>query len=140
MKIYKLIPISIVAIALSGCGTGEATRTSAYGVEAYKVKCKNTPEACLEQASSKCGDRYTALYSDSHAGGYLADIIPAQTTWYALTFKCGGTGERPRFPWAGTTTQEAISAMDALGRAGQNNKIINTNCHRFGSNINCTSY
>ena len=80
LHIY-LVPLLLISL-LTGCGTGESKKTSSYGVEAYKVKCTNTPEECLEEAYSKCnGGVFTTLYSDSHAGGYLADLIPAQTTW-----------------------------------------------------------
>ena len=109
--------LSILAIFsfmfLQGCGTDQAIKTSAYGADAYKAKCKNTPESCLEQAYAKCGNRFTTLYSDSHAGGILADLIPNDTAWYVLTFRCGGPGTPPKFPWVGPTIAEATQSMNS---------------------------
>ena len=111
MKNLLLLSLALLA----GCSSTEVVKTNAYGDDAYKVKCKNTPEACLEEAYTKCnGGTFTTLYSDSHAGGILADLMPGPTTWFALTFKCGGEGTMPNFPWTGTTIEEAIQTMKTL--------------------------
>ena len=133
MKNYHFIYlVSLFSFSfLAGCSSGESIKNSAYGDDAYKVKCKNTPEACLEEAYKKCnGETYTTLYSDSHAGGILADLIPGPTTWYALTFKCGGVGTKPNFPWTGTTIKEAVETIKVLEGIGNS---INEN--NFNSRI-----
>ena len=150
----KLLPILLISIGLiSGCSSTEAVKTNAYGGDTYKVKCKNTPEACLEEAYTKCnGETFTTLYSDSHAGGILADLMPGPTTWYALTFKCGGEETKPNFPWVGTTIEEALETMSVLDNVGksikQNNNNNNnqyngttsTNCYTVGNTLTCNSY
>ena len=135
MKIKPLLITIGIAFMLSGCGAGELEKTSAYGEPAYKIKCSNTPESCLEEAYNKCnGGAFTTIYSDSHAGGFLADFIPGPTTWYALTFKCGGAGTMPQFPWRGTTTQEAIQMMQTTPAP------TTTNCRKSGNRVRCTTY
>jgi len=149
----KLCLILLISLGLiGGCSTTESVKTNAYGGDAYKVKCKNTPEACLEEAYTKCNGTFTTLYSDSHAGGILADFIPGPTTWYALTFKCGGEVSRPNFPWVGTTIEEALETMSVLDEAGKsinnnNNNNNNqydgtttTNCYTVGNTLTCNSY
>ncbi len=141
---YKKVGIIIiVSMILSSCaGKDEVVKTSAYGTDAYKVKCTNTPESCLEDAYKQCNGRtFTTIYSDSHAGGILADYIPGPTTWYALTFKCGGPGTKPNFAWRGTTTQEAISSMKAMQTIQKSfqPQTTQTNCYKLGNSINCTS-
>ena len=138
----KTIPLLItigISFILTSCGAGELKKTSAYGGLAYKVKCTNTPESCLEEAYKACkGGVFTTLYSDSHAGGFLADIIPAQTTWYALTFKCGGIDTKPTFAWRGTSTRDALQSMKNLSESFKSN-TTSTNCYKFGNSINCTT-
>ena len=139
MSIRLLMMVTSIAFMLSGCGAGELERTNAYGESAFKVKCKNTPESCLEEAYKACnGGVYTTIYSDSHAGGYLLDIIPAQTTWYQLTFRCGGVGTMPEFPWQGVSTQEASQAIQNLGNSFKSN-TTRTRCTTWGNTINCTT-
>ena len=42
--------------------------------------------------------------------------MPGPTTWFALTFKCGGEGTMPNFPWTGTTIEEAIQKAEKMAK------------------------
>jgi len=142
LKILIITALSGMSIVLSGCaGNGEVVRASAYGEAAYKTKCTNTPESCIEDAYKRCnGGTFSTIYSDAHSGGIIADFIPGPTTWYALTFKCGGAGNRPDFAWRGTTTQEALETMKVYqSMSPPIPKTTHTNCYKLGNSMNCTS-
>jgi len=143
MKYLQLTIVLAMLVSISGCGGGKVTKISApSGASMYKVKCKDTPAECLEQAYIACdGGPYTTIYSDAHAGGLLADLIPGPITWYNLTFQCGGSGRsKPSFRWTGAKGDELIKMGQEIYKNSTPPPKTRTSCVPVGNTVQCTSY
>lgn len=81
----------ISAAVLSGCSlSSNAAFIGPSGSAVQEAKCSRSPTACYHEVSKVChGGPYQILDSESHAGGWAADILPGPVTWYGMTYRCG---------------------------------------------------
>jgi hypothetical protein len=112
--------------ALPGCvASSNASFVGPSGAQVQTAKCSQSPQACYQEASKRCGSSYQVLDSESHAGGLLADILPGPVTWYGMTYSCGPSdGRLPSFAFKGQ--QYSPPAI--------------TNCQQYGNAVSCQSY
>lgn len=92
---YRLLPMAALAAIWA---------SPAFADDVHEVKCKGDRNACIAAAQRTCGGDFHVLYSESHAGGLLADTIPGPVTWYSMSYECPNSrGGAPEFPFRGNT-------------------------------------
>jgi hypothetical protein len=135
----KCFSIALVfTTALSGCVEPSETSVTGPSGQAIRTsKCSQSPDGCFQKAAAACEGSYQVLDSYSKAGGLVADLLPGPVTWYYMTYQCGKTdGRLPAFEFRGQSYQPPPVIMTAPATP----RMTTTNCNRFGSTVNCTTY
>jgi hypothetical protein len=94
------------------------------GVTVDYVKCKRSPNKCMNAAAEYCKGSYQIIGSESHPGMIMSDMFAGAVTWYSMTFLCGvSDGQMPNFPYQkkadppSTVLPPGVSAVcKAIGR------------------------
>lgn len=94
------------------------------GVTVDYVKCKRSPNKCMNEAADYCKGSYQVIGSESHSGMLFTDTFAGAVTWYSMTFLCGvSDGQLPDFPYQkkaeppSTVLPPGVSAVcKAIGR------------------------
>lgn len=139
-----LLQLMAIVLWVSAC---EPSRPVSFagpdGATVQKVKCKGEQGQCFSQASEMCGrGSYQVVDSESHAGGWLADVFPGPVTWYSLTFQCGPSdGRMPDFPFEGPEyVAPDVVAVGPIYTPPVYGAPVHTSCSTMGAYTNCTSY
>ena len=132
-KFCQIISVLFIFTALASCGMSKNKATvSSSGVTTHEVKCTGSNNDCMNTANANCPSGFNAVYSDSHAGGILADILPGPITWYELHYICSSSpGTPPAFAWQGPQDMTPVF-MEAVGNSMQQ---LNNTSPSFCSNI-----
>jgi hypothetical protein len=139
--LLQFISVLFISASLASCGMSRNKATvSSSGVTTHEVKCTDSANDCMNTANAKCPNGFNTVYSDSHAGGVLADILPGPITWYELHFICSNSpGTPPVFAWQGPQDMTPV-IMEAVGNSMQQlNNTSPSYTPSYSGRGNCTS-
>jgi hypothetical protein len=136
--VFNLLQLHIVFLlvaSLTGCASGSTKEFQAPDGSIIKTaKCSSDPLKCFALASESCPNG--GLYSESHAGGLLADVLSGPVTWYGMTYACGPSdGKMPDFKLAGQQY-----SPPQLAPAPTKQKPTTTTCTPIGNSMTCNTF